>query len=246
MFYWSNLCRHYMLGPNETEDHHDVFGLHLVSKLKNTLAIAFSFNKSRKKAELAEFISGLKEIERHIQRYEYFAERYDTLRLEFCGRELHETEKCLLAEATEELDRLPWQVYERVQSLENYRLEKRGNAWIRRYFSSFRRRDHWDIDREECAQRLGCCAASCGCCKKPRGKRVGPDDAPGEQFIRMARRYLGNRTHCSIDCACCIRRRGFRVFIDEPTKQLKKGWRASEGNTFAARHFQHGEGSGYW
>lgn len=157
------------------------------------------------------FHGELKEVERLVQRYEYLAGTHDALKLESNGHAFNEGQTCLSAEATKELESLPWQVYEKVQAVENYRQAKRDNVWIRRYVSRFWDGFYWTHDREECARRSGCCAAFCGCCDKRRGNGIVPDDAPAGQFMRIARTYLGDHTHCSIDCECCIRRRNFSL-----------------------------------
>ena len=215
VFFFIIMRRNDFFVAHELERSADALGLHSFSGLIRIFAIAFSFNKSRQKAELAEFIGALKEIERRVQRYEYFAERYDTLKQE--SNALNERQRCLLAEATKELERLSLQVCELVQSLETYRQKRCDNPWLRRYLSTFRGRKKWNSnrEREECELRLGCCAASCGCCEKPRGDRAGLGDNLGWLFMRIARTYLEGHAHCSIDCGCCIERRGFGVFTGE-------------------------------
>lgn len=164
-----------------------------------------SFTKGRQQRELAEFIRRLEEIERYLRRYQSLAKRNAALQLQ---REspLDNRQKGLLIR---ELESLPGQVYELVQSLEEYRNEKYyGNVWIRDYLSAGARERRSQVSREECIRRLGCCAASCGCCDQPWGD-AGLDDALAGSFMRMAsERY--NEAHCSIDCECCIQRRGFR------------------------------------
>lgn len=214
-----DLCNFY-----EAEFVLDGLGLQFVSRLLRAFAMLVSSDKTRKRAEEEKFIGELKEIERLVQRYEYSCGMYNTLKLVSNGSALNERQECLLAEATKELESLPWQVYEWVQSLENRLHKRRKNPFLRGYFFSRGYRHRIFRHHTECTRRLGCCAASCGCCHKPRGTD-GPVDGLGGPFMRMLRtNYLGDYAHCSIDCGCCIRRRGFRVFTegDGPTKQLKK------------------------
>jgi hypothetical protein len=194
------------------EMYFSVYGLPNVGVVILILGKAFSFGKGRQKSELAGFIKGSREIERCLQRYQYFIERHDALKRVSSVYALNERQESLLAKATEELESLPGQVYELVQSLENLRNETHGNIWLRHYLRTCDLRHWWD-DRNECQGRLGCCAASCGCCDRPRRSRSrnGLAICPGKPFMRMARETHGDLAHCSIDCGCCIRRRGFRA-----------------------------------
>lgn len=201
---------------------------------------AFSFNKSRKKREPAVYIRESKELERRIQRYEYFAEISSALKQEASMRQLKESQKALLTEAPTELQTLPWLVYKGVRFLVNYEHENVGNGWLRLWIYGAEERHE---KGRQCARQLGCCADACGCCSKPRRKSVQvsqhqnrpsqkrrkrkftdlsgnlpdgkqdpiSDDAPSADYMRLARaRYL-RYAHCSVDYGCCIRRRGFRI-----------------------------------
>ena len=178
---------------------HGPTGVELVRSVAKTL----SFSKGRQQRELAEFTRRLKDIERYLRRYQSLAQRNPAFEPE---SPLDERQNGLLIR---ELESLPGQVYELVQSLEEYRNEKYfGNVWIRDYLSAGAREGRYQVSREECIRRLGCCAASCGCCDQPWGE-AGLDDALGGPFMRMAsERY--SEAHCSIDCECCFQRRGFR------------------------------------
>jgi hypothetical protein len=155
----------------DLEMYFSVYGLHYVGDVILILGKAFSFGKARQKSELAGFIKGSREIERCLQRYQYFVEMHDALKRKSSVYALNERQKSLLAKATEELESLPGQVYELVQSLENLRNETQRNIWLRCYLRTRDSRHRWD-DRKECQGRLGCCAASCGCCDRPRAVQV--------------------------------------------------------------------------
>lgn len=159
------------------------------------LGKTFSFGKGRQKSELAEIIKGSKEIERHLQRYQYFIEMHDVLKRRSSVCALNESQKSLLAEAIKELESLPRQVHELAQSLANIHNETRSNIWIW-YYLRAHHLSHWTSHRRECRRRLGCCAASCGCCNRPRRNRRGLASYPGQPFMLMARETIGDLAHC--------------------------------------------------
>ena len=179
------------------------------ARFMRILAKTVSLSNRREKAELIRFISSRKEIERQVQRYQYFADKKAALGRKLRKSNVHsldEEQMSLWETADTELEILPYRVYKLILSLEDYTNFYPGgnqwqrNSWIREYISLHKER-HRHFDREICARRLGCCAASCGCCDRPRRSKG---------FMRMVRRkYLGNLAHCSVDCGCCIQRRGF-------------------------------------
>lgn len=200
-------------------------GLYPVADFIQLVEMAFSLSRSRQESELEEFIRRITEFHRHSQRYQYFAETIEELKRETSAHHLNERQKCLQKKATKELDSLPWQVYESAQSLENYRKATFGNVWIRSWLAGYDK-THKSSARSECKSRLGCCAATCGCCHRPREipAGAGPDEPPGRPFMRLAGKgWLGVYAHCSIDCWCCIRRRGFLVAGESEGKLVKEG-----------------------
>lgn len=64
------------------EMYFSVYGLPNVGVVILILGKAFSFGKGRQKSELAGFIKGSREIERCLQRYQYFVEMHDALKRE--------------------------------------------------------------------------------------------------------------------------------------------------------------------
>lgn len=62
-------------------------------------------------------------------------------------------------------------------------------------YEQHRARPQWHMKSdklvEHCQGEGGCCARNCGCCSKPRGKKI---------------QHYG---HCTLECACCRRARGF-------------------------------------
>lgn len=180
-------------------------------RVAHTLGKVFSLNKSRQKRELARFIRERKEIERLLQRYQYFVEANRTLNLGSHKKPPDEDDQRYHDEVKINLANLPWAVYQQVQSLADSTAETLGNPWIKQYLFNCKGR-HQKFDRNECAIRLGCCAASCGCCSTP-GRKLDDDldNVPGGLFMRMAIKKYLSLSHCSVDCPCCIQRRGFRV-----------------------------------
>ncbi|RMJ21085.1 hypothetical protein PHISP_08040 [Aspergillus sp. HF37] len=101
------LRRNGLLDAHAWESYFDGVGLCPFSGAIQMYAITFSCSSRRQKAELAEFVGGLKEVERLVQRYEYLTGTRDTLKLESNGHAFNERQKCLLAGATKELESLP-------------------------------------------------------------------------------------------------------------------------------------------
>lgn len=180
-------------------------------RVAHTLGRIVSLSKCRQKRELAGFIRETKEIDRLLQRYQYFVEINRTLNLGSHDQSPDESHQRCHDEVKIELANIPWEVYQRVQSLADSTTETLGNPWIKQYLFSSKGR-HQKFDRNECALRLGCCAASCGCCGTP-GRKLGDDldNVPGGLFMRIAVKKYLRFSHCSVDCPCCIQRRGFRV-----------------------------------
>lgn len=54
-----------------------------------------------------------------------------------------------------------------------------------------------------CSGRGGCCYRKCGCCERPRGKR------------------LSKHGHCTIECKCCEQTRGFPLELEEEKRVVK-------------------------
>lgn len=195
----------------------DWLGWHRLTSFTRALAKTFSRINSQQTAQLASFISVRMEIERQAQRHQYFVDKKAAVEQKLGESDVHsldEEEKWLWEIADTELEVLPYRVYKTILSLEDYRNLFPGgnqwsmNVWIREYRSLYKGR-HRDFDRRACARRLGCCAASCGCCDRPRQCQGGP-------FMRMVReKYLGKFAHCSVDCGCCIQRRGFDMSEEE-------------------------------
>ena len=199
-------------------------GLPSFSELVRSICKAASSNKDHQKTELTVFVAKRDKIERSPQRYEYFVARKFALEATGKIRTLDEEESCELKNAGREVWRLPREVYELVQGVENYTMQTSGNPWVRGYIASVEERS-LNADRSECSRRLGCCAAGCGSCRRPPRKRGGkgggggqefvratPDDGPSKTYMRLASEmYPRYRAHCSVDCACCIQRRGVVV-----------------------------------
>lgn len=179
------------------------------------LAMALSFIRGRQKAELYEFAKKHAELESCVQRYKSLAETADKLTQESCVGPLDEGKQCLPTKSAEELEGVPRDVHELAQALETYRAATSGNIWITQWLATYQER-HEGSARAACARRLGCCAADCGCCDKPRKVQDRTDFRLGSQagrlFLQMVwGKRAAYRAHCSVGCGCCIRCRGVEI-----------------------------------
>lgn len=95
------------------------------------LTKAFSLSKSRRRRELAGFVRESKEIERLLQRCQFYAEMKRTLKLGSQVQSLDEGEQRCHDEVRREFAILPQEVYQRVESLADCRIINLGNSWIK-------------------------------------------------------------------------------------------------------------------
>lgn len=70
---------------------------------------------------------------------------------------------------------------------------------ICRYLADQRSGNLWEIQRQDCRLRGGCCDRDCGCCDRPR---TWPTTGQSSWAY-------GAKSHCSAACGCCVRNRDF-------------------------------------